>query len=54
MGAAIRLILVGASKLTLVFVYVVDADLISVWGIELEFNSAKGPELIWFVSGGRK
>ena len=38
----------------LALVWAVDIDLISVWGIEHDFDSVQGSELICFVSGGRK
>ena len=41
-------------KTDLVFVWVVDIDMISMWGIEHDLDSVKGSELIWFMSGCRK
>ena len=37
-----------------VLVWVVDIDMISMWGIEHDLDSVKGSELIWFMSGCRK
>ena len=34
--------------------WVVENDLISVWGIELVLISASGSEVTWFLCGGRK
>ena len=41
-------------KIDFVFVWVVDVGLISVYGIEHDFNSVYGSEFGWCMSGGRK
>ena len=38
----------------LVFVWLVEVDLMSVWEIETDLVSVKGSELTWFLCGGLK